>query len=148
MYHCIAAKFHEYRKIPEWTQCERWVKWRRWEGRGVKGVILVCLWGHLPDDTLYQSLSLRWWENATFSIFLYDDPNLPPSPSVPADSSRAKEKAALSGSHFVHQQYSTLPKQGRWEEEVVEWAFCLQSPLPSWWSTPAQQAWQQLQWAH
>lgn len=72
--------------------------------------------GHLPNDTLYQSLSPRWWENVTFSIFLYDDPNLPPSPSVPADSNGAKEKAAFPGSHFVHQQYSILPKRGRREE--------------------------------
>lgn len=34
-----------------------------------EGGIFVHLWGHLPDDTLYQSLSPRWWENAIFSIF-------------------------------------------------------------------------------
>lgn len=39
------------------------------EREGRESGILFQLWGHLPDDTLYQSLSPRWWENAIFSIF-------------------------------------------------------------------------------
>lgn len=55
-------------------------------------------------------------EKMLYSPFLYDDPNLPPSPPVPADSNggEAKQKAMFSGFHFVHQHYSVL-RAGRWE---------------------------------
>lgn len=154
MYRCIAAKFHEYREMfPKWTINARphiaSVKFNDDGGEG----------GAWRAEFFSVAGTLARWYTVSITQpavlrkryilhFLYDDPNLPPSPSVPADSNGAKEKAAFSGSHFVHQQYSILPKRGRGEEEEVEWAFCLQSPLPSWWSTPAQQAWQQLQWAH
>lgn len=39
------------------------------DGRDVQGGIIFRLWGHLPDDTLYQSLSRWWWENAIFFNF-------------------------------------------------------------------------------
>lgn len=45
-------------------------------------------------------------QSAIFS-FSFDDPNLPPSPLVPADSKAAKKKAVFSAFHFVHQHYST-----------------------------------------
>lgn len=59
-------------------------------------------------STTYQSLSLGYLvtkQSAIFSL-LFDDPNLPLSPLVPADSNKAKKKAMFSGFHFVHQHYS------------------------------------------
>lgn len=46
-----------------------------------------------------------------YSLFLLDDPNLPPSPLVPADSNEAEKKAMFSGFHFVH-QHSSIARGG------------------------------------
>ncbi len=81
-------------------------------------------------STTYQSLSLTLWHlgnkvKCFFFSLLSDDPNLHPSPLVPADSNKAKKKAMFSGFHFVHQHYS-----------IAQWGrgggSCLRLPLPSW----------------
>lgn len=99
-----------------------------------------CIRDQLVNNILYQSLSLGYWENATFSI-LFDDPNLPPSPLSPADSNEAKKKAMFSGFHFVHQHYSILQGGGKGRGSVYGYLFHLDVLS----STAGLAA---LQWAH
>ncbi len=68
-------------------------------------------------------------QSAIFSL-LFDDPNLPLSPLVPADSNQAKKKAMFSGFHFVHQHYSTAQEGRRGGDPVYGYLFHL-DVLPS-----------------
>lgn len=79
---------------------------------GVKGGIISRLRGHSPDDTLYQSLSPPWSEKRYILHFLYDDPNLPPSPSVPADSSGGQRESRTFRFSFCPSAVFHSPKTG------------------------------------
>lgn len=50
-------------------------------------------------------------QSAIFSV-LSDDPNLPVSPLVPADSNKAGERVVFSSSHFFHQHNSIALERG------------------------------------
>lgn len=76
----------------------------------VKGILKgVTSVGRQPIN---HSALVSWIkkQSAIFSLLL-DDPNLPVSPLVPADSNKAGERVVFSTSHFLHQQNS-IAKRG------------------------------------